>query len=277
MDNNFDSLLRTDGNTVETATQQTEDVLKKSRWKIKSICRALCLPAGNYEPSKSVISIENYLKEKTNRERILYSEISSFVYGLDTEEQGNFATNVECLLSYTFEEKNNIQEHICRIVLKIYDHFQLAVHQKNFNSETNEVLKAHLGEGIAEANAAIAKSTEKATNAEKEYITILGIFASIVLAFVGGLTFSTSVLQNIDAVSIYRLILVIDLLALVIVNAVYFLMKFICHINGKVDKLFGVKWFNIICAILGIAVILAWLFDAVSLVKWLNSFTPWAK
>lgn len=31
---------------------------------------------------------------------------------------------------------------------------------------------------------------------EKEYITILGIFAAIVLAFVGGITFSNSVLAK---------------------------------------------------------------------------------
>ena len=34
---------------------------------------------------------------------------------------------------------------------------------------------------------------------QSEYITILGIFASIVLAFTGGMTFSTSVLENISS------------------------------------------------------------------------------
>lgn len=274
MGDNFDSLLRTESGNAET-TQPSEDVLENSRRKIKNICKALCLDANKYDPSKTVFSIGNYLKEKTNRERILYSEISSFVYGLQTEEQGNFATNVECLLAYTFDENNNIDDLICKIVLKIYDHFQLSVHQKNLNSETNEVVKSHLAESIAEANKAIEESAKKAKNAEKEYITILGIFASIVLAFVGGLTFSTSVLQNIDAVSIYRLILVIDLLALVIVNAVYVLIKFIYHINDKNDKLFGVKWFNIVCAILGFLVVVAWLFDLVSLAEYINSYMPW--
>ena len=276
MGDNFDSLLRTDDSRVETA-QLPEDVLKNSRWRIKNICKAFCLPAKSYDPRKTVTSIENYVKEKTNRERILYSEISSFVYGLQAEEQGNFATNVECLLAYTFDENNNIDDLICKIILKIYDHFQLSVHQKNLNSETNEVVKSHLAESIAEANKAIENSAKRAKNAEKEYITILGIFASIVLAFVGGLTFSTSVLQNIDAISIYRLILVIDLLALVIVNAIYVLIKFICHINDKDDKLFGVKWFNIVCAILGFLVVFAWLFDVISLAKYINSYMPWSK
>ena len=274
MNNNFDSLLKTEDVSIETS-HPTEDILKYSKQKIKRMCQAFCLPAGKYDPSKTVVSIERYLKEETNKARILYSEISSFVYGLPAEQQGNFATNIECLLTYVFEEPSEVENDICKIVIKIYDHFQLAVHQKNLNSETKEVVKSHLAEGIAEANEAIKRSAENAKNAEKEYITILGIFASIVLAFVGGLTFSTSVLQNIDSISIYRLLLVIDLLALVVVNAIYLLMKFICHINGKDDKIISIKWFNIICAIISGVVIVSWLFDVISLAEFISSLMPW--
>lgn len=274
MNNNFDSLLKTEDVSIETS-HPSEDILKYSKQKIKRMCQALCLPAGKYDPSKTVVSIEKYLKEETNKARILYSEISSFVYGLPAEQQGNFATNIECLLTYAFEETNAVENDICKIIVKIYDHFQLAVHQKNLNSETNEVVKSHLAESIAEANEAIKKSAENAKNTEREYITILGIFASIVLAFVGGLTFSTSVLQNIDSVSIYRLLLVIDLLALVIVNAIYLLMKFICHINGKDDKMISIKWFNIVCAIISGVLIIAWLVDIISLAGFISSLMPW--
>lgn len=49
---------------------------------------------------------------------------------------------------------------------------------------------------------------QKLDNSQKEYITILGIFAAVVLAFIGGITFSTSVLNNIAQASIYRTVLV---------------------------------------------------------------------
>ena len=45
---------------------------------------------------------------------------------------------------------------------------------------------------------------EKQRDMQKEYITILGIFASIVLAFTGGMAFSSSILENIDKSSVYR-------------------------------------------------------------------------
>ena len=40
---------------------------------------------------------------------------------------------------------------------------------------------------------------------QREYISILGIFAAVVLAFTGGIAFSTSVLKNINTVSVYRI------------------------------------------------------------------------
>ena len=241
MDNEFDSLLKTESPSVEDVQPQ-EDKLSISKQMIKRICKALCLPVCEYVPAKTVVSIQNYFENKNNKERILYSEISSFIYGLSSEKQGNFATNIDCLLTYVLDEQHSVDEDICKIAIKIYDHFQLAVHQKHLNFETNEVVRLNLTKSIAEANKAIEKSAKNAKNIEKEYITILGIFASIVLTFVGGLTFSTSILQNIDSVSIYRLLLTIDLLAIVIVNAIFLLMKFICYINDKDNKVISIKW-----------------------------------
>ncbi len=65
-----------------------------------------------------------------------------------------------------------------------------------------------------------------------QYITIL-IFASIVLAFVSGLAFS-SVYKNIDKVIIYRLITVISDSTIFIVNILNSLFSFIKQIHyGK--------------------------------------------
>lgn len=61
---------------------------------------------------------------------------------------------------------------------------QLATYQ-------TEIITELLVPKIEEAKIGIHKEI---SGIEKEYISILGIFASIVLAFVGGITFSSSVL-----------------------------------------------------------------------------------
>lgn len=112
---------------------------------------------------------------------------------------------------------------------------------------------------------------------EKEYISILGIFASIVLAFVGGITFTTSVLQNISAVSVFRLLLVVDFLSFVLINIIYILIKFIFTINEKNAKLFNIKALNITCLIIGIVIVVSWILSINQIPDFISEFLPWSR
>lgn len=73
---------------------------------------------------------------------------------------------------------------------------------------------------------------EKVQNLQRDSITILGIFASIVLTFTGGMIFSSSVLENIGNASAYRVIIIALIIGLVIINAVISLIMYI----GKIVR-----------------------------------------
>ena len=112
---------------------------------------------------------------------------------------------------------------------------------------------------------------------EREYITILGIFASIVLAFVGGITFTTSVLQNIDKVSVFRLILTVDVIGAVLVNVIYLLISFILKINDK-DKESSRKFIksaNWILLGIAVFVLVSWFLNIVELQEYISKFFIW--
>lgn len=118
----------------------------------------------------------------------------------------------------------------------------------------------------AESVANMAKKAAiKVKKAESHSITILGIFASITLAFIGGLTFSTSVLQNIGNASLYRIILVSSGIAAVIINVIYVLMRFVKEINKITDEPeVYPKYLRKLMIAIGCVIILdivAWLFD----------------
>lgn len=68
---------------------------------------------------------------------------------------------------------------------------------------------------------------------EKEYITILGIFAAIVLSLVGTFTFSTSVLNNVTDTNVYKLVVVAVVIGLVFYNLIGMLIDFLKDINEK--------------------------------------------
>lgn len=214
-DDGLDVLLRTTDNTTMSLEQSKK--FNNTKRKINAICKALTLETKKYDPQKTVENINTYIASPNKLDRILYSEISNYVFSLEMAQRGIFATNLEKLLLYTLDENNNVAEDSKKLIVKIYDHFQLALHQiENVNNI--------FANSIKEAKENLQKEIK---SVEKEYISIQGIFAAIVLAFVGGITFSTSVLQNISMVSIFRLLLVIDFLAFILINTIYILVKFI--------------------------------------------------
>ena len=278
MADKLDSLLKTSNSMPEDSQSEKEDVLYASKCAMRKICKDLCVPLSDYRVEETITFLKDYQSRDETKGRILYSEISSYVYGLDEGAQGNIATNIEKLLTYTFDKNNEEEKDLCRIIVKLYDHFQLSISQKNLNDGTENAIEAQLTKAMCEARDSIAKATEDAKKAEKEYITILGIFAAVVLAFVGGLTFSTSVLQHINAVSIYRLLFVIDLIAIVLLNSIYVLLKFLWHINDKEKarvSFYKIKWYNAAFCIFGGLILVAWLFDAKSFHDFFVSFLPW--
>ncbi|HEC1774033.1 TPA: hypothetical protein R1721_001612, partial [Campylobacter lari] len=80
------------------------------------------------------------------------------------------------------------------------------------------------------------KFEERIKEIQKQYITILGIFASIVLTFVSSFAFSSSILSHMHQVSIYRLIFVILCIGLFVANILYGLYSFLIKIhNGNIE------------------------------------------
>lgn len=269
VDDNLDVLLRTKDDTtmsLEQSKKFNNIKFNNTKRKINGICRALSLETQRYDPQKTVDNINSYIASPNKLDRILYSEISNYVFSLGMSERGIFATNLEKLLLYSLDDKNAVSDDSKKLIVKIYDHFQLALHQ------------------IENANNIFANSIEDAKEnlqkqikgVEKEYITILGIFASIVLAFVGGITFSTSVLQNISGISVFRLLLIVDFLAFVLINVIYILVKFIFTINEKDAKLFNVKMLNIACIVIAIIIIIGWGLNINQIPDFMSEFLPWS-
>lgn len=103
-----------------------------------------------------------------------------------------------------------------------------------------------------------AKSTVE--HAQQNSIAILGIFAAIVLAFTGGLAFSTSVLQNMANVSIYRLLATVLIISFTLLNTIYLLLKFLAEVTTAKSPSFHIGILNALICIACVSVFLAWCF-----------------
>lgn len=268
MEDKLQNLLKKNDGTTATFEGSLEESRKYANTKkaIKEICIALSKETKRYIPEETVNRILKYLEFEEKVDRILYSEISSYIFSLDMILRGTFATNVENLMIYALDKKD-ISEDCRKIIIKIYDHCQLALYQI-------ENVQNILGASIEDTKVNLK---DEIRGIEKEYISILGIFASIVLAFVGGITFSSSVLQNIGNVSIYRLLMVVLILACVLVNLIWMLVHFIVQTNGKNIKIFEIRIFNLVCVAMALLIVCAWGMNIQKLPEFFARVLPWWK
>lgn len=150
---------------------------------------------------------------------------------------------------------------ISKEIIKLYDHINLDISRINYtkgitadtlskiNATSYSITKSlqnQLSEATKQLNNETNKLKEEVSEGQKkmqsEYITILGIFAAIVLAFTGGMAFSGSVLENIDKASSYRILSIAIILGMILLNLIWLLIDFLRDINGKSIR----KWWIIV-------------------------------
>ena len=208
---------------------RTPSEYSESQRRIREICILFTWDTNGYDPNRTIDLLNEYVHAKEKLPRILYSQITNYLFNLDVRKKEQFITNVENLLFYTLESPTcEIEEDVKKIIVKIYDHTQLVNYQM-------EKIDTGFGQNFADAKIDLSKEISKEVKGiEKEHITILGIFAAIVLTFVGTLTFSTSVLENISRDNIVGLSLAALIIGLVMFNLIAYLIDFLKEINGKI-------------------------------------------
>lgn len=236
---NYDKLFKTDErksgedqdfNTSVNLRLNESKTFKVTKRAMVEICNNLSKSSNEYHPETTYKILYDYISENEKLSRMLYSEISYYIFSLESEERGNFASNVEELLIFSLDTQNDFirkadieSEKIddCnKMIVKLYDHFQLALHQ-------TENSKAVFSKGFFETKNDFSKAIK---GFQKEYIAILSIFSAVVLAFSGGLTFSSSVLENVSEVSMYRLVFIALLIGFVLLNLFFGLFHYIRQI-----------------------------------------------
>lgn len=90
-DDNLDVLLRTTDNTTMSLEQSKK--FNNTKRKINGICKALSMNTQKYDPQKTVENIASYITSTNKLDRILYSEISNYVYSLEMSQRGVFVVN----------------------------------------------------------------------------------------------------------------------------------------------------------------------------------------
>ncbi|GAA9212850.1 hypothetical protein BTM418_06690 [Helicobacter pylori] len=186
-----------------------------------------------------------------------YSKITTIILNSTRDKEQAFMMLTQNIKTLKEIQDNKEVESIKPKLEKLYDHMNLeCIRLQDFDEKMSRVkdVSIRLEDDL---NKNYKKLSEELNKQQTQYITILGIFASIVLTFVGGLAFSTSVLSNIDKANAYRLVFVMAFIALFFGNILYLLFSFLSKISlskEKKDKQENFKkpifWFNLMVTIL---------------------------
>ncbi|MCV3410893.1 hypothetical protein L8T75_04390 [Campylobacter lari] len=157
-----------------------------------------------------------------------YSELTTIILNITKSDREQdlmtLAQNVR-MLEEKLDDKN-CDKCIKEKIKDFYDHINLECVRLQDSDGKIKKIKDEYNELYKNYN----NIKDNLSKQQTQYITILGIFASIVLTFVSGLVFS-----NIDKSSIYRLIFVMSFIALFMGNTLYALFAFLLKISLSHD------------------------------------------
>lgn len=232
-----------------------EDKDKKLEEMIVSLCEKGDLSSQTDQIIKDLKEIyEGEYKHK-------YSKITTIILNSTRDREQAFMTLTQNIRTLKEIQDNKEVESIKPKLEKLYDHMNLeCIRQQDFDEKMSRVKDVSI-KLEDDLNKNYKKLSGELNKQQTQYITILGIFASIVLTFVGGLAFSTSVLSNIDKANAYRLVFVMAFIALFFGNILYLLFSFLSKISlskeekDKQENFFKkpkkpIFWFNLMVTIL---------------------------
>ena len=140
------------------------------------------------------------------------------------EKINKAAMNLSCIASGRgLEVRDEVKEYASELLAGINQEAIVLIARSEVFRETQKLSKE------------LSKLSSELEKSKTQYITILGIFAAVVMTFAGGLNFSSSMLANIDKAGIFKLLATASLIAMLIVNLMYFLMNFLRNMGDTVN------------------------------------------
>ncbi|WP_267523571.1 hypothetical protein [Campylobacter sp. MG1] len=196
------------------------------------------------------IEIENYINQfedlYSNNKRHKYAEIRKMLETIipnDKDKYELYFNKITYIINECIkhlEKTNNtlsliknlekLNDYICVLQdEKIYK-IDIEILRKQYNDYIDKYKKQQ--ENIKRTKNELFKLKQEVIKSKDSYIVILGIFASILLAFIGDFVFVSSIFQNIDKTGIFKLGFVFSLAFLFCGNLIIVLLSYINSIRG---------------------------------------------
>lgn len=181
-----------------------------------------------------------------------YSLLSTYLEGKSPDVYPLLRTWLRQLYEYG---KNTLGEKdVSGKIMKLLDHVELETIRLDrmkavqMYSEDMKRLQTEMGEVAKESTEMASAVKQDVEKYHEQSVAILSIFSAVVLAFMGGISFSSGILGAISQTTVFRLVLTILMLGFVLFNSIFVLLRYVAYIIQKQESLrfkTGIRAFNI--------------------------------
>lgn len=211
--------------------------------KITEICNLLFIDSDKFDEKNAFNAIFHYIK---GYRRLLYSQISNIVYAFynehTTEEAtnvlGTMISNIEKVVAYTGTqdyrdkrakatkpEDKKVYEDTEKVLIKIWDHVNLAQTQYSGLKQTDEEYKRKFNNSITPFKEELIKDMNA------QLLTMVSIFTALAFLVFGGISSLGSIFSNLE-IPLLKVIIVGCVWGLCILNLVFVFLFCVGKMTG---------------------------------------------
>lgn len=162
--------------------------MNEMSFSVQQLCKELSqsVAGGSFDSKAWLDHLNKYVSDKNNR--LLYSDISNYIFGLSDKEFSSFTTNLDSVLNQAMNLRRNGQQFILyKATIKFYDHVNLARRQYAMFSTKQQDLDEEIEKHIQ------PKIHDLTKDMTSQLVGLVSIFTALSFLIFGGI----SSLQNV--------------------------------------------------------------------------------
>lgn len=183
------------------------------------------------------VFFEKMYKYIVQKDRLLYTNVTNYIFTLNDEQFGVLQTNIDNVVNYMYAEQFGVDfeqqmksrrrecERTQRAVLKLWDHVNLARRQSLLFEQKNSDYQRIVDEKMENASAKVSKEMNM------QLISLVSIFTALSFLLFGGLSSLDNILDGAKDIPILKLLITGNIWCLCMMNLIFVFMFFVAKLT----------------------------------------------
>jgi hypothetical protein len=206
---------------------------------MKELIEILSKDINSFDVNGFLKKLEDYLAEY---KRLLYSEVSVYIYAISStteKKRLNVLENMNNTFNYQLKKDEKIESALTKVVIKLWDHINLAINQYNELKINDESFQKRIQPVIDQINENKKELQDSKKELYSQLIGIVSIFVAISFVMFGGMSLLNNLFDYSEMKSIPLLEMICggSLIGIIMITVIYAFIVFVLRLTGKFEKI----------------------------------------